>query len=338
MHVSSVFECMYRLSLNACIVCVWMHVFHWVRVSSVSECVYCLSLSACIVCLSADVGESPKHKQTWRGKISRTILGYGSGPILTAADVASHAETLGVIGVPLEFCAPSPFNEVGPSISDIHHQSRFIHSRYFYSASSSPLLLRGAPDYSIYTMSELTRRSTTGNYEWRTCPRFLHSKTLIKFFVSLELDLCWHWQVLSQVLFCTLWINSNLKSLGNSGGPLEIGHGWDSTALWGMAASFTYLLFILHEIQHLANCHDHPWFVSVDVALYKCWSDVFQLVPLLVSACTRIVEDKGLTNQGIYRVPGNTGSINLLIEEMNKVCLMIFVYWLTVTWEQNNRL
>ena len=30
----------------------------------------------------------------------------------------------------------------------------FIHSGYFYSASSSPLLLRGAPDYSTDTVSE----------------------------------------------------------------------------------------------------------------------------------------------------------------------------------------
>ena len=39
----------------------------------------------------------------------------------------------------------------------------FIHSGYFYSASSSALLLRGTPDYSIDTASELTRRSTIGN-------------------------------------------------------------------------------------------------------------------------------------------------------------------------------
>ena len=37
----------------------------------------------------------------------------------------------------------------------------FIHSGYFYGASSSPLLLRGDPDYSIDTVSELTRRSAT---------------------------------------------------------------------------------------------------------------------------------------------------------------------------------
>ena len=49
----------------------------------------------------------------------------------------------------------------------------FIHSGYFYSASSCALLLRGAPDYSIDTVSELTRRSATCNYEWRTCPKSL---------------------------------------------------------------------------------------------------------------------------------------------------------------------
>src|SRR6218665_625222 len=50
-----------------------------------------------------------------------------------------------------------------------------IHSRYFYSAfSSSPLLLTGAPDDSIDTVSELTCRSTTGNCERRTCPRSLY--------------------------------------------------------------------------------------------------------------------------------------------------------------------
>ena len=45
--------------------------------------------------------------------------------------------------------------------------SSFIHSGYFYSASSSPLLLRGSFDYRIDrpTVSELTRRSTTYNCE-----------------------------------------------------------------------------------------------------------------------------------------------------------------------------
>ena len=41
----------------------------------------------------------------------------------------------------------------------------FIHSGYFYSASSSPLPFRGAPDYNIATVSDLTPRNATGNYE-----------------------------------------------------------------------------------------------------------------------------------------------------------------------------
>src|SRR6218665_624645 len=36
----------------------------------------------------------------------------------------------------------------------IHYKDSFIHSGHFYSASSSPLLLRGAPDYSKDTVSE----------------------------------------------------------------------------------------------------------------------------------------------------------------------------------------
>ena len=39
----------------------------------------------------------------------------------------------------------------------------FIHSGYFYSAFSSALLLRGAPDYIIDIVTELTRRSDIGN-------------------------------------------------------------------------------------------------------------------------------------------------------------------------------
>ena len=44
-----------------------------------------------------------------------------------------------------------------------------------------------------------------------------------------------------------------------------------------------------------------------------------QLVPLLVETCTQIVEEKGLENQGIYRVPGNSGAINAMLDELNKV-------------------
>jgi len=46
----------------------------------------------------------------------------------------------------------------------------FVHSGYFFSASSSPLLLRGAPAYSTDSVSKLSRWSATGNCDWRTCP------------------------------------------------------------------------------------------------------------------------------------------------------------------------
>ena len=42
-----------------------------------------------------------------------------------------------------------------------HQAHSFTRSGYFYSASSSPLLLRGAPNYSIDTVSELTCLSAT---------------------------------------------------------------------------------------------------------------------------------------------------------------------------------
>jgi len=41
----------------------------------------------------------------------------------------------------------------------------FTHSGYFYSSSSSPLLLKCAPVYSVDTVSKLTCRSATGNCE-----------------------------------------------------------------------------------------------------------------------------------------------------------------------------
>src|SRR6218665_98371 len=48
----------------------------------------------------------------------------------------------------------------------------FIHSGHFYSASSSPLLLRSAPGTArIAYFARVSRRSATGNCELRTCPR-----------------------------------------------------------------------------------------------------------------------------------------------------------------------
>lgn len=46
-----------------------------------------------------------------------------------------------------------------------------------------------------------------------------------------------------------------------------------------------------------------------------------QNVPLVVELCTSIVEERGIENQGIYRVPGNTGAVNSLQDELNKVSI-----------------
>src|SRR6218665_3980362 len=46
----------------------------------------------------------------------------------------------------------------------------FIHPGYFYSTSSSPLLLRGAPN-TARIRCRSSRRSATGNCEQRPCPR-----------------------------------------------------------------------------------------------------------------------------------------------------------------------
>ena len=52
---------------------------------------------------------------------------------------------------------------------------------------------------------------------------------------------------------------------------------------------------------------------------------VFQTVPYVVEVCTKFVEARGLENQGIYRVPGNNGAINMLQSELDKVCRLCFL-------------
>ncbi|XP_061194038.1 rho GTPase-activating protein 21-like isoform X2 [Saccostrea echinata] len=41
-------------------------------------------------------------------------------------------------------------------------------------------------------------------------------------------------------------------------------------------------------------------------------------VPMIVDLCTKIVEARGLEVTGVYRVPGNTASVNMMMEELNK--------------------
>lgn len=50
-----------------------------------------------------------------------------------------------------------------------------------------------------------------------------------------------------------------------------------------------------------------------------------QYVPLVVEVCTQVVEERGLANQGIYRVPGNSLAINNLVEELNRVSSLVHV-------------
>jgi len=49
----------------------------------------------------------------------------------------------------------------------------FTHSGYFYSTSSSLLLLRESPLTQHGYCVRVSRRSATGHCEWRTCPRSL---------------------------------------------------------------------------------------------------------------------------------------------------------------------
>ncbi|XP_023802387.1 rho GTPase-activating protein 23-like, partial [Cyanistes caeruleus] len=41
-------------------------------------------------------------------------------------------------------------------------------------------------------------------------------------------------------------------------------------------------------------------------------------VPLIVEACCKVVEDRGLEYMGIYRVPGNNAVVSSLQEQLNK--------------------
>lgn len=70
-----------------------------------------------------------------------------------------------------------------------------------------------------------------------------------------------------------------------------------------------------------------------------------QFVPLVVELCTQVVAERGIDNQGIYRVPGNSVAINALVEELNRVCsvtlrchavLLIERYSAAVIWPWNS--
>ena len=54
------------------------------------------------------------------------------------------------------------------------------------------------------------------------------------------------------------------------------------------------------------------------IPLYACAFSEELMIPYVVEICTKIVEERGLENQGIYRVPGNTGAVNALQAELDK--------------------
>lgn len=58
--------------------------------------------------------------------------------------------------------------------------------------------------------------------------------------------------------------------------------------------------------------------MTLGIALIVFASNL-KFVPLVVDTCITIVESKGLTNRGIYRVPGNSAAIAQLQAELNKV-------------------
>ena len=66
--------------------------------------------------MAEPTSSSPKQKESWKGKVARTFKRYGSGSVLsTSSDASSRADEVcvcGAIGVPLEQCQPSSFNEV----------------------------------------------------------------------------------------------------------------------------------------------------------------------------------------------------------------------------------
>lgn len=55
---------------------------------------------------------------------------------------------------------------------------------------------------------------------------------------------------------------------------------------------------------------------SLPVTLFQ--SDENEYVPYIVMKCTQIVESRGLSIVGIYRIPGNTAAISALTEQVNR--------------------
>ncbi|OXB55661.1 UNVERIFIED_CONTAM: hypothetical protein H355_005780, partial [Colinus virginianus] len=62
---------------------------------------------------------------------------------------------------------------------------------------------------------------------------------------------------------------------------------------------------------------EDPGFAS-QALINKKLNDYRKNVPLIVEACCKVVEDRGLEYMGIYRVPGNNAVVSSLQEQLNK--------------------
>ena len=68
---------------------------------------------------------------------------------------------------------------------------------------------------------------------------------------------------------------------------------------------------------------------SLQVLVFVCIRLNLKDVPLLVEVCIGIIEDRGLTNEGIYRVPGNNAVVNELQKQLDRVCISVICFDVT---------
>lgn len=71
---------------------------------------------------------------------------------------------------------------------------------------------------------------------------------------------------------------------------------------------------------HLEDCpttRENPVSESHEIN-FKSSSNLHQLIPFVVELCCRLVEAKWITYTGLYRVPGNNGTLNILQDELNQ--------------------
>ncbi len=89
-----------------------------------------------------------------------------------------------------------------------------------------------------------------------------------------------------------------------------------------------YYLKVLRSAFHWLSVQWYVLFASKNIGKFNflfsffnfnfVQSDDNEYVPLLVARCTHIVETKGLSIVGIYRIPGNTAAISALTDQVNR--------------------